>query len=64
MPFILKAGKALNERKAEIRIQLRPTAHFIFGGDPDASRNEASRGDVCVFVCVGARDGAPRHHSR
>ena len=44
MPFILKAGKALNERKAEIRIQLRPTPHFIFGGNPDASRNEARAG--------------------
>lgn len=26
MPFILKAGKALNERKVEIRIQFKPPA--------------------------------------
>mmetsp|Transcript_43939 Transcript_43939/g.71725 ORF Transcript_43939/g.71725 Transcript_43939/m.71725 type:complete len:548 (-) Transcript_43939:343-1986(-) len=34
VPFVLKAGKALNERKAEIRLQLRsaPAARFLFGG--------------------------------
>lgn len=41
VPFVLKAGKALNDRKAEIRIQLKSTPHFIFGaGDPEAMRNE------------------------
>lgn len=40
VPFILKAGKALNERKAEIRIQLCQTPHFIFPGNPETSRNE------------------------
>ena len=40
MPFVLRAGKALSERKAEIRLQLRPPAHFIFPGDADAMRNE------------------------
>ena len=40
VPFILKAGKALDERKAEIRLQLRETPHFIFDGNPHTSRNE------------------------
>jgi glucose-6-phosphate 1-dehydrogenase len=39
VPFILKAGKALNEKRSEIRIQLRQTPGDIFGdlekpGDP------------------------------
>ncbi|KAL4419711.1 hypothetical protein ABPG75_006809 [Micractinium tetrahymenae] len=40
VPFVLKAGKALNDRKAEIRVQLRPTPHFVFGGNPERMRNE------------------------
>ena len=48
MPFVLKAGKALNDKKAEIRIQLRPTPHYVFGGEPEAMRNE-----------VGGRWGVP-----
>lgn len=34
VPFILKAGKALNERKAEMRIQFKdaPAAMFLFQG--------------------------------
>jgi len=34
VPFILKAGKALNERKAEVRIQFKdaPAASFLFPG--------------------------------
>jgi glucose-6-phosphate 1-dehydrogenase len=40
VPFVLKAGKALNDKKAEIRIQLRPTPHYVFGGEPEAMRNE------------------------
>jgi glucose-6-phosphate 1-dehydrogenase len=41
VPFIFKAGKALNERKAEIRIQFRdaPGASFMFDG-ADCPRNE------------------------
>lgn len=37
VPFILKAGKALDEQKAEIRIQFNNVPGCIFG---DASRNE------------------------
>lgn len=40
VPFVLKAGKALNERKAEIRVQLRATPHFVFNGEPESMRNE------------------------
>ena len=32
VPFVLKAGKALNERKAEVRIQFRSPASGLFGG--------------------------------
>jgi glucose-6-phosphate 1-dehydrogenase len=32
VPFILKCGKALNERKAEIRIQFKNNANFLFPG--------------------------------
>lgn len=36
MPFIVKAGKALDERAAEIRIQFKdpPAAGLKFGGEP------------------------------
>ena len=41
VPIIFKAGKALNERKAEMRVQFRdaPAASFLFGG-ADVPRNE------------------------
>ncbi|XP_045482129.1 glucose-6-phosphate 1-dehydrogenase isoform X1 [Harmonia axyridis] len=38
VPFILKCGKALNERKAEVRIQFRDVPGDIFSGKP--KRNE------------------------
>lgn len=38
VPFILRCGKALNERKAEVRIQYRDVPGDIFGGQ--AVRNE------------------------
>lgn len=40
VPFILKAGKALDERKAEIRVQFKSVAAELFGNDPDTTRNE------------------------
>eukprot|EP01105_Mastigella_eilhardi_P023294 TRINITY_DN5852_c0_g2_i2.p1 TRINITY_DN5852_c0_g2~~TRINITY_DN5852_c0_g2_i2.p1 ORF type:complete len:143 (-),score=39.24 TRINITY_DN5852_c0_g2_i2:395-781(-) len=30
VPFFLKCGKGLNERKAEIRVQFRPSETFLF----------------------------------
>lgn len=38
VPFILKSGKALNERKAEIRIQFKEVPGDIFDGE--CARNE------------------------
>ncbi|KAF5305134.1 hypothetical protein FQA39_LY09396 [Lamprigera yunnana] len=38
VPFILKAGKALNEKKTEVRVQFKDVAGDIFGGKP--KRNE------------------------
>lgn len=38
VPFILRCGKALNERKAEVRIQYRDVPGDIFGGQ--TARNE------------------------
>lgn len=38
VPFILRCGKALNERKAEVRIQYRDVPGDIFGGR--SKRNE------------------------
>lgn len=48
VPFIMKAGKALNERKAEIRVQFKdaPAADFLFQGE-DCPRNEL--GMLCFF---------------
>jgi len=44
VPFIMKAGKALNERKAEIRIQFKdvPNTKQMFPGS-DVPRNEFGR---------------------
>jgi 6-phosphogluconate dehydrogenase len=41
VPIFLKAGKALNEKKAEMRIQFKdaPAANFLFAGQ-DCPRNE------------------------
>lgn len=41
VPFIMKAGKALDERKAEIRVQFKdpPASGFLFGGE-SCPRNE------------------------
>ena len=41
VPFIMKAGKALDERKSEMRIQFKdaPAATFLFSGQ-DCPRNE------------------------
>ncbi|KAG7674860.1 hypothetical protein Ndes2526B_g07698 [Nannochloris sp. 'desiccata'] len=44
VPIIIRAGKALSERKTEIRLQLHATPHFIFnkdgGNDASQMRNE------------------------
>lgn len=40
VPFIIRAGKALNERKTEVRLQLHATPKFIFEGNAEQMRNE------------------------
>lgn len=42
VPFIIKAGKALNERKSEVRIQLKDVSGDIFapGDVAKTGRNE------------------------
>ena len=40
MPFIMKAGKALGERKAEVRIQFRNSSHLLHGQATEGMRNE------------------------
>ncbi|KAK9827335.1 hypothetical protein WJX81_006694 [Elliptochloris bilobata] len=40
VPFVMKAGKALNERKVEIRVQFKPPAATIHNNSLDAMRNE------------------------
>eukprot|EP00897_Mesotaenium_endlicherianum_P004392 jgi/Mesen1/3981/ME000210S03216 len=40
VPFIVKAGKALDARKAEIRVQFRDTPGHIFQSYQDMGRNE------------------------
>ena len=48
----MKAGKALNERKVEIRVQYKPPAASIHGDVINEMRNElvvsASGGDLSV----------------
>ena len=41
VPWILKAGKALNERKAEVRVQLRDVAGDLFGADSSVAGRQA-----------------------
>ena len=40
VPWIMKAGKALNERKVEIRVQYKPPAASIHGDVINEMRNE------------------------
>jgi glucose-6-phosphate 1-dehydrogenase len=52
VPFIFKAGKYMNEKKSEMRIQFKdaPAAHFMFNGQ-DCPRNELGKCAVCVYCC-------------
>lgn len=56
VPFVMKAGKALNERKTEVRIQYKPPTAPIHG-DAEAQRNELvvcsdSLGSLCSQDCT------------
>lgn len=50
VPIIMKAGKALNEGKAEMRIQFKdaPAGEFIFQGQ-SCPRNELGK-ELCFYV--------------
>jgi len=55
VPFILKCGKALNERKAEIRIQFKPLPGQLY----DAERNELVmrvQPDEAVYLKVHTKE--------
>ena len=51
VPFVMKAGKALNERKVEIRVQFKPPAAGIHKNSLNEMRNElvvrAAGGVMC-----------------
>jgi glucose-6-phosphate 1-dehydrogenase len=64
VPFILKAGKALNERKAEVRIQFRPPASGLFGamgggGGIRGGGGGGDGGDPAAVAAVGVGQGKP-----
>lgn len=59
VPIILKAGKAMNERKAEMRVQFKdaPAAGYLFEGQ-NCPRNELGKWlseNVCVVVFPGSK---------
>ena len=58
MPFIMKAGKALGERKAEVRIQFRNSSHLLHGQATEGMRNELVVRAPCPGCC-GIVAGAP-----
>jgi len=53
VPFLLKAGKALASRRAEIRVQFHTVPGCLYqdkmGHDPDRSTNELVRVDIANF---------------
>ncbi len=61
MPFLLKAGKALASRRAEIRVQFRHVPGNLFrnrlGLDLDRATNELARLDaqMAFALCCGLR---------
>jgi len=60
VPFILKAGKALNERKAEIRVQFRqpPGASTMFAGETIGPNEFVMRlqPDEAVYMKVNVKE--------
>ncbi len=54
VPFILRSGKALNERKAEVRIQYKDVPGDIFGEDPErAGEPQTVRNELVLRVQPG-----------
>ena len=54
VPWIMKAGKALNERKVEIRVQYKPPAASIHGDVINEMRNELV---VRTLLCSNRNSG-------
>ncbi len=55
VPFIIKAGKAMDDKKCDVRIQLRSPPTFIFDGNPELLRNEIVlrlQPDECIYAKV------------
>lgn len=65
MPWIMKAGKALNERKVEIRVQYKPPAASIHGDVIDQMRNELVVSTPgMLLVCYPQEVSSLAHGSR
>lgn len=58
VPFVMKAGKALNERKVEIRVQFKPPAAGIHKNSLNGMRNELVVRDAGGFMCGPSRPRA------
>jgi len=69
VPFVMKAGKALNERKVEIRVQFKPPAADLHGNSLNKMRNElvvrsASGANASDSTDAGQRPAVPCRASR
>ena len=58
VPFVMKAGKALNERKVEIRVQFKPPAAGIHKNSLNEMRNELVVRAAGGFMCGPSRPRA------
>ncbi|KER28943.1 hypothetical protein T265_04324 [Opisthorchis viverrini] len=65
VPFVLRAGKALNERKAEVRIQFKDLSLMLFGSDP-TPRNELVirvQPDEAVYMKLNTKSPGMKFHT-
>lgn len=63
VPFILKAGKALNERKAEVRIQFREKSNGLFGNVHNNELVIRIQPDEAVYLKVQAKQPGLKDHA-
>ena len=47
VPFIFKAGKGMNEKRSEIRVQLKESPGDVFGRDDESRLHAAGRTSSC-----------------
>jgi len=58
VPFIMKCGKALNERKAEVRIQFHPPASLLYASPPPHELVLRVQPDEAVYLkMLGKKPG-------